>query len=76
MIARTHTAGITSGYAKIFQKLIFISIINLTNKVFESISKRPYPLKIISIIFEDSAALSPFNIRIKRSMVTLVIRSV
>ena len=75
MVARTHTAGIISEIF-FFQKLYFFSIINLTNKVFESISNRPYPLKIISMIFENSAALSPFKIRIKRSMVTLVIRSV
>ena len=51
-------------------------MINFTNKVFESISIQPYPLKIMSIILENSAAFSPFKILVKRSIVTLVIRSV
>ena len=44
MVARKHTAGIISGFTDIFQKLCFFSIINLTNKVFESIYNRLYPL--------------------------------
>ena len=76
MAARKHTTGIISGFTNISGKSNFFSIIKLTNKVFESISKRPYPLKTKSMIFEKSAALSPFNNRMKRSTVTLVIRSI
>ena len=71
MVARTLASGVIAGSKNRFQNLNFFSIINLTNKVFESISKRPYPLKIISIILENSAALSPFKILMKRSIVTL-----
>ena len=76
MVARLHTAGVITGFTNISQKLKFFSLINITNKVFESISKQQKPLKIKSMIFENSAALSKFNIQIKRSGVTLVIRSV
>ena len=76
MVARTLASGVIASSKNRFQNLNFFFIINLTNKVFESISKRPYPLKMITIILENSAALSPFKILMKRSIVTLVIKSV
>ena len=65
MFARTHTAGIISGSTNNSQKSKFFSNKNLTNKVFKAISERPFPLKKISMIFENSAALSLFNKLIK-----------
>ena len=74
--ARTLASGVISGSRKRFQNLIIFSIKNLSNEVSESISKLSYPLKIISTILKYSAALSPFKILMKRSIVTLVIKSV
>ena len=66
MFARTHTARIISGSTNTSQKSNFFSIKNLTNKVIKAISEQPYPLKKLSMIFENSAALSLFNNLIKR----------
>ena len=41
MVARTLASGVIAGSKNRFQSLNFFSITNLTNKVFESISKRP-----------------------------------
>ena len=76
MVARTLAFDVIADCKNHFQNFKFFSIKILTNKVFESISKRPYPLKIILIILENSAALSPCKILMKRSIVRLVIQSV
>ena len=45
-------------------------------KVFESILIQPYPLKILSIVLQNSTAFSPCKILVKHSIVTLVVTSV
>ena len=66
LFARTLASGVIAGSIFFFQNFNFFSIINLTEKIFESVSKRTYPLKTTSIILENSAVFSLFKKLVKR----------
>ena len=69
-------SGVIAGSKNCFQNLKLFFTLYLNKQIFEPIFKGPYPLKMKSLILENSAALSPIKTLLKRSIVTLVMKTV